>query len=96
MRLGLLADDARSALAAVASGEGAAVDGWLAYGAALNEGRALFHPEDDKGFGGWVKNLHQQLVGVEPHDPERSAAMWAAGNPEQFATARAAGNARSG
>jgi hypothetical protein len=31
--------------------EAEAMEGWLAYGAALNEGRALFHPEDDKDFG---------------------------------------------
>lgn len=56
-----------------------AIEGWLAYGAALNEGRALFHPEDDKGFGQWVsENVHRQLVGVEPNDHERAAAMWAA------------------
>jgi hypothetical protein len=31
----------------------------LAYGAALNEGRALFHPEDDKGASGRHRNQPQ-------------------------------------
>jgi hypothetical protein len=65
---------------------------WLAYGAALNEGRALFHPEDDKGFGQW---LLSQLATVEVNRDERAAAMWAAANPDQFAEAREAGNART-
>ena len=51
----------------------------MAYGAALNEGRALFNREDDKGFGGWVKeNLLSQLWTVEVSRDERAAAMWAA------------------
>lgn len=55
------------------------------YDAALNEGRAQFHPDDDKGFGQWVAdNLLRQVVGVEINDHERAAAMWAAGNREQF------------
>lgn len=96
VRLGILASDAQVALDRVAKGEGDAIEGWLAYGAALNEGRALFNPDDDKGFGKWVaENVHRQLVGVEPNDHERAAAMWAAANPNQFAEARAAGNART-
>jgi hypothetical protein len=96
VRLGLLADDARHALERVASGESTAIDGWLAYGAALNEGRAMFHPDDDKGFGQWIAdNLLRQVGGVAVHDHDRSAAMWAAANPDQFTEARAAGNART-
>ena len=95
IRLGLLADDAKRALSQVADAEADTIAGWLAYGAALNEGRALFHPEDDKGFGQWVAVLHEQLVQVEPSHPERQAAMWAAAYPEQFEEARAAGNART-
>jgi hypothetical protein len=57
----------------------------LIYGAALNEGRKLFHPDDDKGFGQWV--LLSQLETVSRDD--RAAAMWAAGNPEKFAAIRA-------
>jgi phage N-6-adenine-methyltransferase len=89
VRLGLLAEDARKALARVESGESTAIDGWLAYGAALNEGRALF-PGDTE-FGKWVS--HSQLDSADYM--ERAAAMWAAANPDQFAEARAAGNART-
>lgn len=93
VRLGILASDARLALDRVAKGEGDTLDGWLAYGAALNEGRALFHPDDDKGFGQWV--LLSQLATVEISRDERAAAMWASAHPDQFAEARAAGNART-
>lgn len=96
VRLGVLAHDAQVALDRVAKGEGDTLEGWIAYGAALNEGRALFHRDDDKGFGKWMaENVHRQLVGVEPNDHERAAAMWAAANPDQFAQARAASNART-
>lgn len=94
-RLGILASDAQRGLERVAEGSAAAIEGWLIYGAALNEGRAMFHPEDDKGFGQWVADLHRQLVGVDANDHERAAAMWAADFPEQFAEARAAGGART-
>jgi len=96
VRLGLLADDARSALERVASGEENTLEGWLAYGAALNEGRALFHPEDDKGFGQWVAdNLLSQVATVEITRDDRSAAMWGASKPDQLETAKSAGNART-
>ena len=89
VRLGMLADAAKSGLAAVARGEGEAIDGWLAYGAALNEGRALF--AGDLEFGQWVADCQLDSADWK----ERSAAMWAAANAEQFAEARAAGNART-
>lgn len=92
-RLGLLAEDARKGLGRVASGEADAIEGWLIYGAALNEGRALF--PGDREFGQWVAEQVHPHVGGAPHDDERAAAMWAAANPEQFAEARAAGNART-
>ena len=96
VRLAALAGDAQIALDKVARGEADAIDGWLAYGAALNEGRALFNREDDKGFGGWVKeNLLSQLGAVEVSRDERAAAMWAAANADQLAEARAASNART-
>lgn len=95
-RLGILAGDAQHALGQVAKGEGDALEGWLSYGAALNAGRLLFHPEDDKGFGQWVDaNLLGQVGLVEVHPKERQAAMWAAAYPEQFEEARAAGSART-
>lgn len=95
-RLGLLADDARRGLDAVQQGEGKTLEGWLTYGAALNEGRAQFHPEDDKGFGKWVeKNLLCQVGTVEVDRNERTAAMWAAANPDEFEIARVSGNART-
>lgn len=100
VRLGLLADDAKRALSQVADAEADTIAGWLAYGAALNEGRAQFHPEDDKGFGKWVEdNLLSQVATVDGPKPvlrdDRAAAMWAAANPDQFAEARAAGSART-
>ena len=51
-----------------------AIDGWMAYGAALNEGRALFNPGDDKGFGQWLysSNLEEKI-----HPADKSASMWA-------------------
>lgn len=50
-----------------------------AYGAALNEGRALF--AEDKAFGKWIaENLSSNL---EVHPAEQSAAMWAAANADQ-------------
>lgn len=59
---------------------------------ALNEGRALFPKGDNERFGEWVANVNLAFA-VDPH--ERAAAMWAAANPDQFAAARAAGNART-
>jgi len=59
-----------------ASGEADTIAGWLAYGAALNEGRALF--PGDREFGEWV--ALSQLDTADRMD--RAAAMWAAGNPE--------------
>ncbi len=55
----------------------------LAYGAALNEGRALF-PGDTE-FGQWLRSAN---LAEGMHDHERAAAMWAAANPDQFAEAR--------
>ena len=98
-RLGLLAEDARKGLARVDAGEADAIEGWLAYGAALNEGRALFpeNPRGDAAFGQWI--VDEQLVRLHAErdvfQAERAAAMWAAANPDQFAEARAAGKART-
>lgn len=93
-RLGLLADDARRGLDAVKQGEGKTLEGWLTYGAALNEGRALF-PSDEQ-FGQWVANSGLYQLGTdEVRREDRTAAMWAAANPEDFETARASGNART-
>ncbi len=64
--------------------ETAAPDGWIAYGAALNEGRALF--AGDTEFGQWVSEC--QLDTADRHD--RSAAMWGAANHDDFGTAQAA------
>ena len=90
VRLGLLAEDALSALKRVASGETDTIEGWLAYGAALNEGRGLF--AGDREFGQWLSssNLDKHI-----HPGDQQAAMWAAANQDDFDTARAAGNART-
>jgi ParB family chromosome partitioning protein len=91
VRLGLLAEDARRGLEAVSRGEGETLSGWLAYGAALNEGRALF-PSDEL-FGEWLVSSNLRLS--ENDKMERAAAMWAAREPEQFEVARVGGNART-
>lgn len=90
VRLAALAGDAQIALDRVTRGSSEAIDGWLAYGAALNEGRSLF--PGDKEFGEWLSQW-QVAIAVEPH--ERAAAMWAAANRDQFEEARAAGDART-
>ena len=77
------------ALERVASGETDTIEGWLAYGAALNEGRGLFSGNLE--FGRWVALC--QLDTTDRH--ERAAAMWAAANQDDFDTARVAGNART-
>ena len=89
---------AQKALARVASGEADTIAGWLAYGAALNEGRGMFSEGDDYNFGKWKQaNVYDNLSESFPHpnEHEEAAAMWAAGDPEQFQEARAAGNART-
>lgn len=91
VRLGMLADDAKRALTQVEQGEAGAVEGWLAYGVALNEGRSLF--PGDREFGQWVAG--ECSSNLEVHPAEQSAAMWAAANVDQFEEARAAGKART-
>lgn len=94
VRLAALAGDAQVALDRVARGEAEAIEGWLAYGAALNEGRALF--PGDKEFGRWVsENVLGQVAQGEIEPKEQQAAMWAAANRDQFEEARAAGKART-
>jgi hypothetical protein len=90
VRLAALAGDAQVALDKVARGEADAIEGWLAYGAALNEGRSLF--PGDKEFGAWLRssNLEEDV-----HPADQSAAMWAAANRDEFEEARAAGKART-
>jgi len=98
-RLDALAEEAREGLAKVQQGEEYTIGGWLAYGCALNEGRALF-PSDEQ-FGQWIdQNGLRQVAGhdgtlrdVEDH--ERKAAMWAAENADQFDEARQRGNPRT-
>jgi hypothetical protein len=94
VRLAALAGDAQVALDKVARGEADAIEGWLAYGAALNEGRALF--PGDREFGQWVEaNVLGQLAQGRVEPKEQQAAMWAAGHRDQFEEARAAGDART-
>lgn len=91
VRLAALAGDAQIALDKVAKGEADAIEGWLAYGAALNEGRALF--PGDREFGQWVAEAC--LSNLDVHPGEQQAAMWAAANADQLAEARAASKART-
>lgn len=82
VRLGMLAHDAKIALERVERGEDDAMAGWLAYGAALNEGRDLF-PSDEQ-FGQWVEQTVNTNLVVTPRPEERLAAMWAAREPINF------------
>lgn len=98
-RLAVLADEAKGALGPIVQGEEFTIGGWLAYGRALNEGRALF-PDDDKAFGQWMQdNLLCQLdtvdgpKEVDRHD--RAATMWADANPAELEEARQRGNPRT-
>ena len=51
--------------------------GWLAYGAALNEGRGLH--KGDKEFGDWLRSSNlDKRNGQEIHPGDSQAAMWAA------------------
>lgn len=88
-RLDALAAEAREGLERVEQGEEFTISGWLAYGHALNEGRALF--PGDREFGEWVALC--QLDTADRHD--RAAAMWAAANADQFEEARQRGNPRT-
>lgn len=64
--------------------------------AALNVGRELFHPDDDKGFGKWKNEiLLSQLGRVKPKADDEIAAMWAASNPVIFEWVRNNSNART-
>ena len=89
-----IADRAIAGLKKVGKGRASEEAGWLEYGAALNEGRALF-PEDDKGFGKWKKELLDQVGLVKPKSNEEGAAMWAAANPEQVQQAKDLGGKTS-
>ncbi len=92
-RLDALAAEARDGLDRVEKGEEFTIGGWLAYGHALNEGRALF--PGDREFGQWIEaNVHSQLAKAPSHD-DRLAAMWAAANADQFEEARQRGNPRT-
>lgn len=71
-------------------GSGEAIEGWLIYGAALNEGRALF-PSDEQ-FGQWAAEAVSDKLSVTPNDHERAAAMWAAEDRERFEEVRAVGS----
>jgi len=93
VRLAILDEAARAALGRVANGETTAIDGWLDYGAALNEARALL--KGDREFGQWVEAMCFDKLSMRPNEHEQVSAMWAAREPEQFETARAAGNART-
>ena len=78
---------ARKGLAMVTEGENKTMEGWLLYGAALNEGREMF--PGDREFGEWkVEALGQLAHAAEPKDEQ--AAMWAAANPEQFSATKKA------
>jgi len=66
---------ARAGLEKVALGEGNVEEGWLEYGAALNEGREVFPKGDNKRFSEW---LAKSNLGIAIHHGDQQAAMWAA------------------
>lgn len=79
-----IVERAKVGLAKVSKGEGLIEEGWLEYGAALNEGRELF--SGDLEFGQWV--ALSQLDTADRMD--RAAAMWAAGNPDEYQSTKKA------
>jgi hypothetical protein len=77
------------------AGEADTIEGWIAYGHALNEVRALF-PSDEQ-FGHWVaENGLSQLGTHEVKRDERAAAMWAAATQPWALACQAENPARSG
>lgn len=72
---------ARRGLEKVALGEENVEEGWLEYGAALNEGRGQF-PSDEQ-FGQWVRESQ-----LDRHQKEREAAMWAAEDLNRYFAVR--------
>lgn len=66
-----------------------AIEGWLAYGAALNEGRALF-PSDAQ-FGKWKEETVLGNLPITPNAKEDQAAMWAAANADHHAARKKQG-----
>ena len=78
--LDAIARAAREGLAKVWEGENLAIDGWLEYGVALNDGRKMF-PSDDRAFGRWLTS--SKLDEVHPGDSQ--AAMWGAENEHLLA-----------
>lgn len=86
----LIVGKAHNGLALVFAGEESTIAGWLMFGEALLEGRALF-PSNEQ-FGQWV--VCNKLL--QTNRPERLAAMWAAEFPEDFeATRKAFPNVRT-
>lgn len=66
----------------VAEGEDRTIEGWLVYGAALNEARERF--SSDEKFGQWVR-----VSQLYTHDRmDRAAAMWAAADEATFEVTR--------
>lgn len=65
----------------VAKGEDKTITGWLKYGSALNEGRAVFDKPNGTGFHNWLTAAN--LSEVRDHD--RAAAMWGAEDTGFFA-----------
>ena len=91
---------ARKALDRVKYGEGVTEEGWLEYGAALNEGRAVFTSNEE--FGQWKHSeglcddrctLCDPLDQVDPNENrpyhmDVQAAMWAAENVDRYKSFR--------
>lgn len=72
-RLDVLAEEARKGLQNVEKGEEFTIGGWLAYGHALNEGRALF--PGDREFGEWVVQCNLHLLAENGLKREAHAAI---------------------
>lgn len=75
-----IASRARLAIEQVEAGERLTIEGWLQYGAALNQGREMFPKGDNQRFSAWLSS--HQLDGC--NDMDRAAAMWAAANSKEF------------
>jgi len=72
-------EKAKAGLAKIGQGEDLTEEGWLQYGAALNEGREMF-PSDEQ-FGQWLVRSDLEHT-VDRKD--RAAAMWAAKDLDRY------------
>lgn len=91
--------DAKAAIHKIAKADGNSVEGWLAYGSALNVLRELhlsdrdFGKAVDKAGLGALPALAAAKASAKINPNDRIAAMWGAGSPDQLERAKTLGGA---